>query len=331
MRQVSPALFEREVSTPSNSRRTVSARPARIAKHLQNCKSAILLALAALGAATIVDSVLAPATVEANSIAINLTGPPISPNPSPVDLMSSGGYVNQNNWNNLTPGSYQDYNGGYYNGGNLSSVVDSTGATVTGMTVAAGGSGYLTYNASNTIANPSANTYIDTGQEWGLPDPTMHDGFYNGTPELTVTNIPYAQYSIYAYVGAGYNGGQGSGTLSVANGVTGAVNPNTEYYDFYGTTYPGPYYVSTDTSLAQAVAASEPGQILLFTRNTASAFTLDWNGSVPGNTGDTTGLAGIQIVDTSPAPEPASAALISVASLAMLGRRRRKTPDHLGY
>jgi hypothetical protein len=99
-------------------------------------------------------------------------------NPTLVNNSANGaGIVAQSNWNNEAGTN-----------GSAGTVIDSTGATLAGMTV--------TWSAGGTWAaatNPPADQ-----QE------ALNTGFLNssgnGTPvKVTVTNIPYAQYDVYVY------------------------------------------------------------------------------------------------------------------------------------
>ena len=231
---------------------------------------------------------------------------------------TSAGYatVAQDNWNNTTI-SYTDGNGN--NSGSLTTVVDSNGATVSGMTVA-------TTPATTGNSGTSGKDYPTSGtSNWGFAtggNLTMLEGNVRPSAQVTVSDIPYSSYDVYVYLSApGGNGGYGSVTISASSGI-GTVDPTSTYW--YNYVWPaGNFIQATATSASGVNTASSPASnYVLFTGNTASNMTLTEAGY-----GWNTGLAGFQIVDTAtaPIPEPAPLALLALGGvgLLLLSRHRR--------
>jgi hypothetical protein len=261
---------------------------------------------------------LGAASAHAVSIGVNYTG---AGSYGQTQAEATGGYslaptatagyatVAQDNWNNTTT-SYTDGNG-YGNVGVLSTVVDSTGATVSGMSVATApdtsgiGKEYPTSGTAN----------------WGFSgnNLTMLEGNIRPSPQVTVSGIPYSQYDVYVYLSApGGNGGYGAVTISANSGL-GAVGPTNEYY--YNYAWPnGAFIQATATSVGAVNTSSSPASnYVLFTGNTASGITLALD-----NNGWNTGLAAFQVVDTA-TPEPASLGLLVLGGLGVLLLKRRGT------
>ena len=148
-----------------------------------------------------------------------------------VAILSSGdsaGVVPQTNWNS-SDGTDPDGDGSGTNAGILpggGSLVDDSGAS-TGVT--ATWSSNNTWNTNNGTSNGDnkvMNGYID----------------HTGGPPATIsfTNIPYAEYDVYVYVG------------SDGNGRTGTVSDGTTTYSYTtnantGGSFPGAYIQTTDT------------------------------------------------------------------------------------
>ncbi len=84
-------------------------------------------------------------------------------------------------------------------------------------------------------ATPSTQVWPEDAASWGFSGTnlTLQSGELYPQPRITVTGIPYGLYDVYLYAAAGGNGGQGIAAISVANGVSGGVDPTgTYYYNF---------------------------------------------------------------------------------------------------
>ncbi len=261
------------------------------------------------------------ASLQANSIGVNYTG---AGSFGQTQAQATGGYslaptasagyaaVAQYNWNNTTI-SYTDGNG-YNNNGLLSTVVDSTGATISGMSVA------TTVNTSDSsYTGDPLKLYPNSGTAgWGFSgnNLTMLEGAVYPSPKITISGIPYSSYDVYVYMAApGGNGATGAVTIGANSG--GTVDSTSEFFYDYG--WPnGAFIQSTATSSASNTAVSN---FVLFTGNTASNITLIADAS-----GWNTGLAAFQIVNTGSAlPEPATLGLMALGGLgvSLIGRKRR--------
>ncbi len=264
----------------------------------------------------------AAASARATSIGINYTG---AGSYGQTQAQATGGYslaptasagyaaVAQDNWNNTTI-SYTDGNG-HGNSGLLSTVVDSTGATVSGMSVAT-----AVNTSDSSYTGDPLKLYPDSGTaSWGFSgnNLTMLEGDVYPSPKITISGIPYSSYDVYVYMAApGGNAGVGAVTIS-ANSV-GTVDSTSEY--FYDYIWPaGTFIQATATS---ATANTVVSNFVLFTGNTASDITLTADAS-----GWNTGLAAFQIVNTGSTviSEPATLILMALGGLGvvLMGRKRQ--------
>lgn len=229
----------------------------------------------------VVGAALAGAVHAAGGIGVNFVGLTPESQTLAADVVAGADGVAQANWNNLAV-SNGDGNG-HGNSGSLDAVVDGSGAAVGGVTVTVG-------------ATPSTQVWAANGSSWGFADGnlTMQSGLAHPQARITVANLPYAKYTVYAYAAAGNNGGQGSATIAVAAGAAGAVaSPATYFYNFKW--LEGKFVPATDTSL-DAAKKSSGSNCVVFKGNTAKSFTLEWNGTLGGGW---TGVSAVQIV-----PEP---------------------------
>ena len=219
---------------------------------------------------------LAGAAHAAGSIGINFVG--LDPTNQTLAAADVAGVaeVEQANWNHLTIGK-EDGNG-HANGGNLGTVVDSSGKAVKGLTVTVG-------------ATESTQVWPVTGASWGFSGAnlTLQSGEFSPQAKITVSGVPYPKYNVYVYAAAGDNGGQGSATITAAFGGK-VASPNCYFYNFNWQN--GVFAVSTATTL-DAAKSSSGSNYILFQGNTAKGFTVDWDGKLGGGW---TGVSAIQIV-----------------------------------
>lgn len=241
------------------------------------------------------------------SININPTDQPTQAEMAPTDVAGAPG-VASDNWNSLDVSG----NGNGYVGGSMSNLVDDSGAATT-MDATAGN-----------IPGKNAFTTDFENYGWSGADLTMHTGGMNDSSQFTISNVPYALYDVYVYLGGGANGGNAGGVISLSG--TGGVD--TTQYQFFGYSWSGGNIYTQITSTDPANPSS--GNYVMFSGNTASSFTASYLAN-PSDAVYDGGITGIQIV--SPVPEPAMPTLASLglALLAFAGfqRRRGSAPGQL--
>ncbi len=210
-----------------------------------------------------------------NSIGINFEGGQNGPNGQTSLLATdSAGVIPQTNWNNatsLTPA--------------VTNTVPGTNANIDATSPVAGSivDNHGNVAAGTAISFLSNNPYAVSATVPTGGDAELMNGYIdlnNGatTTSVTLSNIPYASYSVYAYVGSDVNTRVGHGTLN-GNSFYFSTNDNPLL----------PYVQATATTQAAAVGST----YLLFQGVSGSTFTY----IEQGDTGNV-GLHGIQIVDT---------------------------------
>lgn len=238
---------------------------------------------------------LAAADADAASIGVNFSGGQNNAqNIAPLASSDLTGAVQQMNWNNA--------GGDGTTGNGTTANVQSPTAGVLVNSAGAATTAAITWTSTNSwsIAN-SVRTPADAELLNGYLDNTAA-----ATPTtVTITNIPYARYDVYAYVGSDGNARTGHVT----------IGSTTFYFSTNSNNNPPAFVQATATDLASAQLAT----YAKFTSVTGSSFTLT-------NTrdGNNVGLHAIQIVDTTPVPEPAAVGLLAVGGAGLLARRRRR-------
>jgi hypothetical protein len=186
-------------------------------------------------------------------------------------------------------------------------------------------------NTGTSVAGASATTVLN---QFGTPnggsgtnDAHLFSGFVDqqttGASTLSVTGIPYAQYSVYVYmrndISSASPNFNRTGKISVDGVAHFLRGPGGADPSFNDPSAGGGYTVSNDLTQTTAAGTTE-GDYTLFTGlsgNLSVAFDVGLAGD--GTPRDK--FSGLQIVQT---PEPASLGLLSLGGLALLRRRRSR-------
>jgi hypothetical protein len=217
----------------------------------------------------------------ADSIGVNFTATRFGGGPYPILSTETAGLVPQINWNNSNPlgnGSTSD----------IASpapgrIVDNTGADSGAQIVWFNGNAEVNSSGGNTTPNERLYRGLVEGSFFNLPSPQL---------TVTVSQIPYAQYDVYAYL-AGFSF---PATSSVRIG-------NERYYYVQSSNF-------TTDGFIQATATSPQGAPLatyaIFRGLQGSSFNLE----IIKESGNRPAIAGLQIVAV---PEPATLLLLLLA------------------
>jgi autotransporter-associated beta strand protein len=201
------------------------------------------------------------------SIGINFEGGANGGAPTSLLPTDTAGVVAQANWNNANGNTGTTTN---VDSPIAATVVDSSGAS-TAVTLAFTSNNV--YGVGQTITNGDSklmNGYLDLSNANAT------------TTSVALTNLPYATYNIYAYVGSDANGRVGHGTV---NGSSIFFTTNDNPF--------GGYVPATATTQA----ASANATYMLFPNVAGSSVTYTQNGNT-----NNVGLCGIQIVETTTGP-----------------------------
>ena len=231
----------------------------------------------------------------------------------PVTLADVLGVVPVANWNdayriNLTiPNNdvggnptLDNYN--YDSNGNIIGQYNSGTNTTTGVTA--------TYNANDNWSVTKGGTSADTTYD-ATPDAIMNNSYLDTNVTLTVKNIPYAVYNVYAYVGADVNGRLGQAYIQ-SNTAT------SQYFKTDDLNGSGGFTGYLDNAASTAAGA---GNATFIEWTNVTGATLQYNQITPTGGGNN-GLHGLEIVQV--VPEPATLGLLGVGALSLLLARRRK-------
>lgn len=258
----------------SGANRTVVITPAA---GLSGAAAITLTVSDGVATASVTFTLTVTPAVNATTISINVGANGV------IGTADIAGVVPVSRWNNLTGTSNPVAAAG--------SLVDSTGASVAGISASFQGS-QNTFNAGSS------------------PNTNLLSGFLSGTPmSATVSGIPYAKYDVYVY----YNGfvSNHSMTWRLSN-VTGSPVVLSTQYAVRGSVSSGNLFSSSGNShvLSQygtladadaAAAAGTGGTYLKFSGVTASAIKIE---EISNNGGNENGFTAIQIVNASAGTAP---------------------------
>jgi hypothetical protein len=236
---------------------------------------------------------------DANNQVVNYPTPVSDSSITAITNPTGDGVVNSMVWNNVGT-KWMDVDTGATPGTNL---LDSNGAATT---------------ASVAFVHPTASNWWVTGPTAGtdnlLVGPWGGDGGEGAIMSNQINGIPYSSYEIIAYVNDGAGGSDMTVWLDSDPGAPSPSNAASVQYYFHNTgTSPGFVPITNTTS-----GTFPLGNYAIFTGLNGATQTL-WLNGTDGNKGFT----GLQIVDTSAVPEPASLSLLGAGALLLISRRRK--------
>jgi len=220
---------------------------------------------------------------------------------TPLGAADSAGVIPAVNWNNVTTGNP---------GTTALNLKDNSGiATTADVTITMSGSGNTSPDITPAVTDPDTRMLIDEVRV-----------FRNGSYSLSLADIPYAEYDLYAYF-VDQSTSNSSSNTSITDGTTTYLfrTPGNDQSFFTS----NGFVRSTDMT---NVGNHDIGNFVLFEGLTGLSQVLALG--LPTG-GERIGISGIQIVEvvqddpSAPVvPEPASALLASLGGLALLRRRR---------
>lgn len=226
----------------------------------------------------------------AASIAVNFAENAANQNFAGGNLIGPTG-IDSSNWNNTIDRDTGSLATGTFAAG---SITDDSGLTVAGAT--------LSWSSPNTYYN-GAGTGTDEQKLFvGYLDDNATQG-----PSFTLSNHGFAQYDVYL-LATGDQGNAGGGTATFTHGevVVNGTNRGT----FAALGHNGSTWVES--------AGATAGNYIVYSGETAP--TLEVSTSRVGGRAPVNGFI---IVDTTPIPEPSSAALLGLAGVALILRRKK--------
>jgi hypothetical protein len=230
-----------------------------------------------------------------SSIGINMGGGAWWTGDFNLDADDQAGVPVQDHWNNADTSGW---------GGPLTDVVDNAGLATTADVA---WSGYTTYYVDNgTSADPRDDAQMMAGY--------LDKGWGDQPCEITVSNIPYALYNVYVYVGSS-NDGATAHVIRDNGAEQYSFTNDCKHTDFA----PTDYSLTTDTGDLFPLA-----NYAVFSNLTGSSvfINLDYVESQPGNSScdQVAGIFGVQIVEV---PEPMTLTLLGLGGLGLIKRSRR--------
>jgi MYXO-CTERM domain-containing protein len=213
------------------------------------------------------------------------------------------GVVAQQNWNALA-----------INASTLTSpaLVDSAGAS-TPVTITGGTN---TYYIGGYLSGPPATAGDTTLSHGELNETSANDTITGLVPatssnSLAVTGITYSQYDVYVYTECDSANNETTVSLKPSGG-------SATFASFKSESGGTGWTQATGTWNGAGTAPSDPvANYARFVSLTATSFTVEIGGV------HNAGINGIEIVNTTPGPEPTSFGLMALGGLLILPRRRR--------
>ncbi len=248
------------------------------------------------GLSVLIVAVACAARVEGASIGMNFTATRFGGGPYPILPSETAGLVPQTNWNNSNPVA----------NGSTADIASPLAGKLVNNTGADSGASIQWFNANAEVNSSGGNTtpnerlYRGTveGDFFAPPDPQL---------AVSVSNIPYGQYDVIAYL-AGFSF---STTASVQLGAQ-------EFYYIQSSDFTTDGFIrATATSLGTATLATYAE----FDNLTGSSFTITLN-KLDGNR---PAIAGLEIVSV---PEPSGLSLAAIATLFCTAAVRWKRIRH---
>ncbi len=225
-------------------------------------------------------------------------GLPSNENLHPLASSAIAGVYRQANWNNAS-----------VNAGDKSNILSPMAAALVDNTGAALSTS-ISWNANNCYSTTaSVETNVDKELMNGYLD--LNAYAIPQTPTtVTVSNVDYKHYDVYAYVGSDGDGRTGHGWLTDLSGTTIA---DSVYFITADGSFDGTTYVKATGANAASANASH---YMLFHDVTASSFIFNLYGD-----GSNVGIHALQIVEI---PEPTSLMLLAAGAISVLAYVLRK-------
>jgi hypothetical protein len=191
---------------------------------------------------------LCPSTLVAGSIGVNFNSSTVTD----VDpVTGSAGVVPQSNWNNT-----QSQSGSVASG----SVIDDSGATVSGMSVS------WSADAAHSVGSTDATSEGDDTalMHGGLEE--HHTTYGTGFGDITMTGIPYARYNLYIYIN-GWNASSRDGEIQLLVGGSVVAGSQRQFLVM------GTDFIDGSHSHSESTGTADEGTYVLWENLTASNLT----------------------------------------------------------